>query len=143
MVVFVRADDALAPDTDAVRHFQGRTIGLNHGMPFGPQLRQAGIGIDDGALDTAANIEKLRLHRIDGFALALTAPADLDEVFATRYGGKFVRLDKPLQATNVWLAANKDYHAHHRAQVEAMWGWLGSHGRTRFKELVKTYSKTR
>jgi hypothetical protein len=144
IAVFVNARDKGGPaaDIDPSHHFQGRLIGTTHGAAYADQLRQAGIKVDDGAADIAANVEKLKLHRIDGFAVTLIEPNDMDAIIAARYGGEIVRLEKPLSTTRIWLASNRAYYEGHRDQVEAMWTWLGTNGRTRFNELVKKYTRT-
>jgi hypothetical protein len=139
-VAFVRASDKLARDTDPMQYFTKRTVGTTHGANFVPLLRQAGIGVDEGAVDAAANFDKLLLRRIDGFALTLIEPGDMDAYVATRYQGKVVRLDKALRSSYIWLAANRAYYDMHRERVEAMWAWLGGRGRTCFTELIKKYA---
>ncbi len=140
-VVFVRADDAQAAALDTAQFFQHHLMGTIHGAPYVPALRAAGIRVDDGAIDAARNIEKLRLKRIDGFAVALSAPDDMDAFVAARFGSAIVRLPKPLRSANVWLAANPAYYRAHREQVDAMWRWLGSQGSSRFGGLIKKYTK--
>lgn len=140
-VVFVRADDRMSAGTDPAQYFQGRTLGISHGTPYVQSLRQAGIRVDDGASDAARNFDKLRRHRIDGFALTLTTPDAMDNFVATRYGKEFVRLAQPLRTANVWLAASRSYHQQHPERVEAMWRWLGSKGRAHFAELIRNYEK--
>lgn len=139
VVVFVRARDHLAPNTEPVRYFKGRTLGVNHGASYIAQLREAGIGVDEGALDAQRNLEKVVLGRIDGFAVTLSAAASMDAFVAQRYGHALVRLPRPLRSSNAWFAVNKAFYEAHRAQVDAMWDWLGAHGRTRYPVLQKRY----
>jgi polar amino acid transport system substrate-binding protein len=138
-VVFVRARDMLASDTDPAKYFVGRKLGVTHGSAFTNPLRQAGIGVDDGALDTARNLDKVLRGRLDGFAIALASPGDMDAYIARRVGGDIVRLDKPLRTMNGWLAMNKQYYAHYAEQADTMWRWIGLHGRSRFSALISIY----
>lgn len=140
IVVFVRASDGLAPATDPARYLRGLRVGTTHGAAYAGQLRQDGIRVDDGAMDVANNIEKLKLGRIDAFAVSLIAPGDMDSFIAARYHGAIVRLARPLSTSQIWLAANRTYYEGHRDQVEAMWTWLGTHGRLRFSALLRKYS---
>ncbi|MES2263680.1 MAG: transporter substrate-binding domain-containing protein [Pseudomonadota bacterium] len=140
-VVFVRSGDGLAPDTEPAHYFQGRSLGISHGTPYVQPLRQAGIRIDDGAIDVARNFDKLRRRRIDGFALTLSMPGAMDRFVETHYGKEVVRLARPLKTANVWLLANRGYYREHPEQVEAMWRWLSNYGRAHFVELIKKYSK--
>ncbi|MES2300072.1 MAG: transporter substrate-binding domain-containing protein [Pseudomonadota bacterium] len=139
-VVFVRASDKLASDTDPIKYFKGRKLGLAHGSVAAGALRAAGIVVDDGAVDTARNLDKLKRGRIDGFAIGLASPGDMDAYIARRDGAAIVRLDKPLRTVNIWLATNKQYHARNTEQVEAMWRWIALHGRSRFSALMAEYA---
>jgi hypothetical protein len=140
-VVFVRASDKVARDVDTARYFRGRRLGTFHGAPYAASLRQAGYEVDDGARDVQANFEKLRLGRIDGYAISLAAPSDMDGEVTARFGDTIVRLEQPLRMGTVWLVLNKDYYERNRDYAEAMWTWLGAHGRNRFTELLKKYNK--
>lgn len=140
IAVFVRASDRLPPGTDPALYFRGRRVGTTHGAPFAGQLRRAGLRVDDGAVDVARNFEKLKFGRIDGVAVTLIAPGDMDAYIAARYDGAIVRLNRPLSTSQVWLAANRAYYEGHREQVERMWTWLGNHGRARFAALLRKYS---
>jgi hypothetical protein len=141
VVVFVRASDKLPANTDPARFFKTHKVGVNHGARYAPQLRTAGVQIDDGAIDAPSNLEKVLLGRIDGFAVTLSAPASMDEFVNEHYGGKLVRLSHPLLRVNAWFAVNKAFYAAHRAQVEAMWDWVGANGPTRYTALQKRYAK--
>jgi hypothetical protein len=138
-IVWVRAADKLPRDTDPADYFKGRRLGVTHGAPFVAEFRSGGIIVDEGALDTIRSFDKLMLKRLDGFAVALTAPGDMDAFVSARYGDDLVRLDKPLRSTYVWLAVNPDYYKANRDQVEAMWRWIASNGRARFDLLLKKY----
>lgn len=142
-VVFVRADDKIPPDADPRTYFLTRRLGMNNGATLAAQLRTRGFAIDDGAQDGARNLEKLVRGRIDGYAATLASPTHMDAFIAATYGMKLVRLEAPLQIHNFWLGFSKRYYERNRPNVEAMWGWIGSHGHTRFVELVEKYQKTR
>ncbi len=141
-VVFVRASDNVPRDAEPMRYFKGRTLGTVHGASYTRQLRDAGLTVDDGALDTQRNLEKVKLGRLDGYVVAITAPSDLDGYVAKHFGNTITRLETPLRSTNVFLAFNKDYRARNQEAVEAMWRWIGSRGRVRFTELLKSYEKS-
>jgi len=140
IVAFVRAADHLAPDTDPFRHFQGRLVGTTLGSAYGQRLSQAGMQVDAGATNVARNFEKLRQHRIDGFVVSLVSAGDMDAYVAARFHGEIVRLPQPLYADHIWLAANQAYYDLHRAQVEAMWTWLGGPGKKEFAALLDKYA---
>jgi polar amino acid transport system substrate-binding protein len=140
-MVFIRASDKLPRNTDPSDYFRGRRLGLTHGAPYAAELRRAGIVIDEGALDTLRSFEKLKRKRLDGFAVALTAPGDMDAFVAANFGDDIVRLDKPLRSSYIWLAVNHDFYRANRALVDGMWTWIGSNGRTRFDHLLKKYDR--
>jgi hypothetical protein len=127
IIVLVRSADALPADTVTPRYFQDRVLGVTLGAPYADALREAGIRVDDGARDVDRNIAKLKLGRIDGVALSVGAPADMDPVIAERYGKEVARLRMPLFSSNIWLATNPAYYAAHRDQVEAVWTWMATH----------------
>jgi len=141
-VVFVRAGDKIPLDADPRTYFSTRRLGMNKGASLAAQLRTQGYAIDDGAQDGARNLEKLARGRIDGYAATLVAPTHMDALIAATYGKQLVRLETPLRIHNFWLGFSKDYYSRNRPQVDAMWGWIGSHGHTRFVELVEKYQKT-
>lgn len=140
-VVFVRSSDTALRNIDPSREFGQRWLGSNHAAPLVAQLRGQGFRVDDGALDIERNLEKLMRNRIDGYAISVAAPADMDNWVAAKYGNAIVRLEQPVRSNNIWLAMSKDYQARHPAQVAAMWDWVGEHGRTRFAKLVRKYDK--
>lgn len=140
-VVFVRARDAVARDTDPTAYFRTRRLGVYHGAGIADALRQSGYEVDDGAVDSARNFDKLLLKRIDGYALSLTAPDDMDADVAARYGGNVVRLDQPIRTARIVLVFNQDYYERNRARAEAMWDWMGSHGKIHMARLLKNYQK--
>jgi hypothetical protein len=138
-VVYVRADDAEARSADPLQYFRKHQLGVTLGSPFVAFARQEGLAIDDGALDAVRNLEKLKRRRIDGFAAGVVSETDLDAVVAAQFGGDIVRHDKLLRKHHVWLAFNKDYYASNKADVEAMWHWIASHGHGRLAKLLKKY----
>lgn len=140
-VVFVRANDTALRSLDPAREFGQRWLGSNHAAPLVAQLRKQGFRVDDGALDTERNLEKLMRNRIDGYAISVAAPGDMDNWVAAKYGNAIVRLERPVQTNNIWLAMSKDYQARHPAQVAAMWDWVAQNGRQRFTKLVRKYDK--
>jgi hypothetical protein len=140
IVVFVRGGDAASGDLSPAGRFQGQRLGTTHGATYSDRLRRAGFLVDSGAADVASNFEKLRLHRIDGFAISLISPNDMDAFVAAKYGAQFVRLGQPLFSDYIWLAANQHYYDQHASQTEAMWNWLGSEGKKEFTKLIKKYS---
>ncbi|WP_332852241.1 hypothetical protein [Duganella sp. S19_KUP01_CR8] len=138
-VVFVRTSDGLAKNGDPAVVMRGRIIGLSHGAPHIKALRERGVEVDQGAANPDTNFEKLRRHRIDGFAVSLASQDDMDATVAARYGKEFTRLDKPLFSTTAWLALNKTYYEQNRQQAEAIWQWYGTHGPARLSALLKKY----
>jgi hypothetical protein len=138
-VAFVRAADKLPAETDPARYFVGRKVGTIHGASYAALLRAGGILVDDGAVDTVRNLDKVRLERCDAYVVSLSAASDLDAFVAAHYKGEIVRLDKPVHTTHLYLAMNKAYYARNSEQVEAMWNWIGQHGQQRFAELLKHY----
>lgn len=140
-VVFVRASDSALRNIDPAREFGQRWLGSNHAAPLVAPLRKLGFRVDDGALDTERNLEKLMRNRIDGYAASVAGPRDMDTWVAAKYGNAIVRLDRPVQTTNMWLAINKDYYARNPAQVTAMWDWVAEHGRQRFAKIVRRYDR--
>lgn len=138
-VVYVRADDAEARSADPLLYFRSHQLGATLGSPFAAFARMEGMTIDDGALDATRNLEKLKRHRIDGFAASVISETDLDAFVATHFGGEIVRHDKPLRKHHIWLAFNKDYYASNKADVETMWNWVGTHGHSRLAKLMKKY----
>lgn len=127
IIVLVRAADQLPADTVTPRHFQGRVIGVPYGAPYADTLRDAGIKVDEGGRDLESNVGKLRLKRVDGVALTVGAPGDMDQAVAARYGSDIVRLRVPLFSGNIWLATNPAYYAAHRDEVESVWSWMAAH----------------
>lgn len=140
-VVFVRASDTALRNIDPARDFGQRWLGSNHASPLVASLRRQGFRVDDGALDTERNLEKLMRNRIDGYASSVAAPGDMDNWVAAKYGNAIVRLERPVQTNNIWLAVNKNYYARNREQVDAMWGWVAEHGRQRFAKIVRKYDR--
>lgn len=141
MVVFVRASDSALRNIDPARDFGQRWMGSNYAAPQVALLRKAGFKVDDGALDPERNLEKLMRNRIDGYAVSLASPGDLDSWVASKFGSAIVRLERPLQTNYIWLAMSKDYHARNSVQVNAMWGWMANQGRQRFAKLVRKYDR--
>nr|WP_315252419.1 hypothetical protein [uncultured Duganella sp.] len=127
IIVLVRGADQLAPDTLTPRYFQGRVMGVPYGAPYADALRAAGIKVDEGGRDLESNVGKLRLKRVDGVALTVGSPGDMDQAVAERYGNEVVRLRVPLFSGNIWLATNPAYYAAHRDEVEAIWAWIAAH----------------
>ncbi len=141
VVVFVRARDYLPVDTDPALTMRGRTIGVSQGAPHIKYLQSAGVEVDAGATNPDLNFEKLKLGRIDGFAISLSTPDDMDAAVAARYGKEFIRLRKPLLVMNSWLALNRAFYESNREASEAIWSWYGSHGRARLNTLLKKYRR--
>lgn len=142
-VVFVRASDMLPADTDPAVYFKTHTLGINHGAAMVPPLQAQGYRIDEGALDTPRNLEKLMRKRVDGYAASVIAVGDFDRVIAARFGDRVLRLEKPLRVTHIWLAVNKSYYARNPKASETMWNWIGTHSAARFAVLVKRYQDER
>lgn len=140
-VVFVRASDSALRNIDPARDFGQRWLGSNHAASLVAPLRKLGFRVDDGALDTERNLEKLMRKRIDGYAASVAAAGDMDNWVAAKYGKAIVRLERPVQTNNIWLAINKDYYARHPVQVTALWDWIAEHGRQRFAKIVRGYDK--
>lgn len=138
-VVFVRSADHLPADTDPLQYFRQHRLGTPRGVSYAGMLRSQGIEVDDGAADMRRNLEKLKLGRIDGFAVSLASPADMDQEVAAMYGAGVMRLERPIRMATIHLLLNREFYAQHREQCEAMWTWLGTHGRARFAELLKKY----
>ncbi|NML59498.1 amino acid ABC transporter substrate-binding protein [Massilia sp. RP-1-19] len=141
-VVFVRASDTALRNIDPARDFGQRWLGSNFGAPLVAPLRKQGFRVDDGALDTERNFEKLLRNRIDGYAISVSALTDMDGWVAAKYGNAVVRLERPVQTSNIWLAISKDYYARNPAQVTTMWDWAAGHGRQRFAKIVRKYDKS-
>lgn len=140
-MVFVRAADHIAPDTDPAQYFAHRTLGVNNGATVADKLRKEGFRVDDGALDSARNLEKLVRGRIDGYAAVMVSPRQGDASVAALFGTRLQRLDKPLRTQAFWLAFTRRYQAANRTEVDTMWDWIGNHGHARFIELVDQYNK--
>jgi hypothetical protein len=140
-VVFVRADDKIPGDTEPSSYFINHRLGMNNGATLAAQLRKQGATVDDGAQDSARNLEKLVRGRIDGYAATLVSPTQMDSFIAATFGKQLVRLESPLRIHHFWLGFNKHYYQRNRAQVEAMWEWIGARGHARFAELVEQYQR--
>lgn len=140
IVVFVRSADQIAPTAEPAKYFQNRLLGVTLGATYKTRIEGLGLKIDSGAVDIARNLEKLKLSRIDGFAVSVTAPGDMDSYVAQKYRGAIVRLPQPLFTDHIWIAASASYYAAHPAQVEKMWTWLGSAGKREYFNLLKEYS---
>ncbi|MBV6322171.1 hypothetical protein [Duganella violaceipulchra] len=141
IVVFVRSADRIPPATEPARYFQNRPLGITLGSSYQARMQGLGLKVDSGAVDIARNFEKLKLKRIDGFAVSVTSPNDMDAYIAQKYQGAIVRLSQPIFSDHVWLATSSGYYAAHAAQVEKMWTWLGSTGVREFSALLKEYSE--
>ncbi|MES2164801.1 MAG: hypothetical protein V4476_26915 [Pseudomonadota bacterium] len=141
IVVFVRSADRIPAATEPARYFQSRPLGITLGSSYQARLLALGLKVDSGAVDIARNFEKLKLKRIDGFAVSVTSPNDMDAYIAQKYQGAIVRLSQPIFSDHVWLATSSGYYAAHAAQVEKMWTWLGSAGVREFSALLKEYSE--
>lgn len=141
VVVFVRARDYLPLDADPAATMRGRIIGVSQGAPHIKYLQGAGVEVDAGASNPDLNFEKLKLGRIDGFAISLSTLEDMDAPVAARYGSEFVRLRRPLLVINSWLALNRGYYENNREAAEAIWNWYGAHGRARLNALLKKYRR--
>jgi hypothetical protein len=140
IVVFVRSADQIPPATDPAAYFRDRLLGVTLGATYRTRIQGLGLKIDSGAVDIARNLEKLRLNRIDGFAVSVTSPTDMDSYVAQKYKGVIVRLAQPLFTDHIWIAASECYYAAHPGQVEKMWTWLGSAGKREYYNLLKEYS---
>ena len=139
-VVYVRAADRFAADADPA-FFKHHKLGTFHGASYAAMLRQAGYEVDDGAPDERRNFEKLRRHRIDGYAVAVVPSPDvMDALVQSRYGGSIARLARPLGVSTIWMPVNRAYYERNLARVETMWNWLGTQGQARFNVLVKQYN---
>ena len=139
LVVFVRADDGLAHDLNPGSYFHDHLLAIAFGSGYLARLRQSGVKVDNGAPGLEQNIEKLKLHRVDGVAVTVLAPGDMDNYVAANYGADIIRLELPLYSDHVWLAASQQYYDQHPARVEAMWTWLASKGKTELAKLLKKY----
>jgi hypothetical protein len=142
-MVFVRAADKALADADPALFFATSTLGVNNGATLAAKLRKEGMRVDDGATDSARNLEKLARRRIDAYAATMIAPADADKNVAALYGEQLLRVEKPLRTQHFWLAFTKSYQRSNHTQVDTMWDWLGSHGHDRFVALVEQYNKPR
>lgn len=140
IVVYVRSDDRLAREAEPLKYFQGRLVGITLGSGYRHRMQQAGIRVDSGAVDIARNLEKLKLQRIDGFAVAVTSPGDMDAYISEKYQGRIARISQPLFSDHLWLAASEHYYQSHRGQVDTMWNWLGVSGRKAIAALLALYS---
>lgn len=140
IVVYVRATDRIPNQTNPTTYFRERRLGITLGSSYKTRMEKAGLRVDSGAVDISRNLEKLRLNRIDGFAVSVVFPEDMDSYVAKKYSGSIVRMQNPLFVDNIWLAANQNYYSAHQDQVEKMWTWLGSTGRKQFAELLLDYS---
>jgi ABC-type amino acid transport substrate-binding protein len=138
-VVFVRAGDRYPRHGEPAALLRGRTVGLSQGAPHIAAVRGLGVEVDDGAANPELNFEKLKLGRIDAFAISISSMDDMDPMMAARYGRQFVRLDKPLLTSSSYLALNQAYYAANRGQAEAIWRWYGKHGQARMTALLKKY----
>jgi len=143
VVVFVRSADRIPMATEPAKYFQDRLLGITLGSSYKPRMQHLGLNVDSGAVDIARNLEKLRLHRIDGFAVSVTFPGDMDTYVARKYKGAVVRLPLPIFTDHIWLASSESYYAAHAAQVDKMWGWLASTGVREYAALLKEYSEPR
>jgi hypothetical protein len=123
LMVLVRAKDKVPAATQPMAYFKGKVLGAVQGNAFSPKLREQGLTIDDGARDIERNIEKLKLHRIDGVIVG-TVKAGHVEAMLKRYHGEIVQLPQPLVDTKLWLAFNQNFYQAHREQSEALWAWL-------------------
>ncbi|NRR31696.1 hypothetical protein HSX11_16080 [Oxalobacteraceae bacterium] len=139
VVVFVRAEDKAVAAQDPERFLATGVLGVTHGAAYATELRRRGYRVDDGANNFLLNLEKLRLHRIDGFAVGVHSEDDLDNMMRASHGARIERLDRPLMKTSFWLAVHRDYYNANRVQVERMWTWIGMHGHERMSDLVNKY----
>jgi hypothetical protein len=141
IVVFVRSADQIPPATDPEKYFRERLLGVTLGATYRTRIQRLGLKIDSGAVDIARNLDKLKLHRVDGFAVSVTSPNDMDSYVAQKYQGAIVRLEQPLFTDHIWIAASESYYAAHPEQVEKMWTWLGSAGKREYFNLLREYSE--
>ncbi|WP_343731437.1 hypothetical protein [Duganella sp.] len=139
IVVFVRSADHIPPATEPAKYFRDRLLGVTLGATYRARIQGLGMKIDSGAVDIARNLEKLKLSRIDGFAVSVTSPGDMDAYVAQKYKGAIIRLPQPLFTDHIWIAASASYYAAHPGQVEKMWTWLGSAGKREYFNLLKEY----
>ena len=123
LMVLVRAKDKIPAATLPMAYFKGRVLGAAQGNAFAARLREQGLTIDDGARDIERNIEKLKLHRIDGVIVGTVKPGHV-EAMLKRYHGEIVQLPQPLVDTKLWLAFNQNFYQAHREHAEALWTWL-------------------
>jgi len=140
IVVFVRKADGIPLKTAPVEYFHRKLLGVTLGASYKGRLQNLGLKIDSGAIDIARNFEKLRLKRVDGFAVSVTLPNDMDTFVAKKYKGEIVRLPQPLFTDHIWLAASTSYYAKHQNEVELMWSWLSTSGSKEFSGFIKEYS---
>lgn len=140
LVIFVRAADGPGRAAQPASYFHDHVLGNVLGSIYLGRMRNDGLRVDSGATNITSNFDKLRLHRVDGVAVPLIAAGDMDAFIAARYGKAFVRLEQPLYADHIWLAANAQYYAAHQIQVETMWTWLAGPGKLQFAKLLKKYA---
>ncbi|HEX5342041.1 MAG TPA: hypothetical protein VFX55_06075 [Duganella sp.] len=140
IVVFVRSADRIPPATEPAKYFRDRLLGVTLGATYRTRIMGLGLNIDSGAVDITRNFEKLKLNRIDGFAVSVTSANDMDAYVAQKYKGAIVRLASPLLTDHIWIAASASYYAAHPARVEKMWTWLGTEGKREYYSLLKEYS---
>jgi len=141
VVVFVRAKDGIRRDMDPFEFVKGRPVGVTHGTTYAAKLEQAGARLDHGAATASANLEKLRLGRVDAVVISLISPSDMDKFVARRFGADLVRLEKPAMRLHMWLGVNQDYYDSHRAQVESMWNWIRNDGNRRYNSILRKYTE--
>jgi hypothetical protein len=140
LVIFVRAADGPGRDAEPAPYFRDHVLANVLGSAYLPRMRRDGLRVDSGATNVTSNLEKLRLHRVDGVAVPMISAGDMDAFVAARYGKAFVRLEQPLYSDHAWLAANAQYYAAHQVQVETMWTWLGGPGKLQFARFLKKYA---
>jgi hypothetical protein len=140
IVVFVRSADQIPAATEPAKYFRDRLLGVTLGATYRTRIQGLGLKIDSGAVDIARNLDKLKLSRIDGFAVSVTSPSDMDSYVAQKYKGAIVRLAQPLFTDHIWIAASESYYAAHPARVEKMWTWLGAAGKREYYNLLKEYN---
>ncbi len=120
-VVYVRATDALARSGIPAQYFRTHLLGGVKELQILGEPSTRALKLDFGAADIWANLEKLRVGRIDGAMAALFDERGLDDMIFVRYGPAIVRLPEPLIFIDLTLATNGGFYKRNPVLVERTW----------------------
>lgn len=137
-VVFVRKADSADAGAAPRKFFRTHTLAAYREVQlYGNEVTDS-LKLDVGALDIWANLEKLRIGRVDGVMAGLFDEMSLDELVFVRYGDRIVRLPLPLVSVDLTLAASNSFNRDNPKLVTYIWDRIRDKWPSEIEAMMRT-----